>query len=126
MNDTIASAILAAEKARCAAMLANDGEALAGLLDDRLQFHHASGAVDDKAAYVGKIAGGRIRYAGIAWEDEKVVALGDGVALLTGKMITDVRVEGVDKRLNNRVLTVWSRSDGGWRMIAFQSTPLAA
>jgi hypothetical protein len=46
--------------------------------------------------------------------------------MLTGRMMTDVRVEGVDKRLNNRVITVWCRSAGAWRLIAFQSTPLAA
>ncbi len=27
--------------------------------------------------------------------------------------------------LNNRVITVWHREDSVWRMIAFQSTPLA-
>jgi hypothetical protein len=41
-------------------------------------------------------------------------------------MTTDVRVEGVDKRLDNRVITVWSKTGNEWRLIAFQSTPLAA
>ena len=78
----------------------------------RLQFHHATGAVDDKAAFLAKMAAGRIRYAGIAWSEEKVTALADDAALLTGRMTTDVQVEGTDKRLNNRVMTVWRRSDG--------------
>ena len=45
--------------------------------------------------------------------------------MLTGRMNTDVEVEGVVKQLRNRVITVWGRSGGAWRMIAFQSTPLA-
>jgi hypothetical protein len=40
-------------------------------------------------------------------------------------MTTDVRVEGTDKRLNNRVITVWSRTNDTWCLIAFQSTPIA-
>ena len=125
MTQDLAAVIRTAEQARCAAMLANDGVALETLLDDRLQFHHASGAVDDKAAYIGKIAGGRIRYKGIAWDEERVVALAPDVAMLTGKMVTEVSVEGVDKRLVNRVITVWSKSNGAWRMVAFQSTTMA-
>jgi hypothetical protein len=40
-------------------------------------------------------------------------------------MTTDVRVEGVEKRLNNRVMTVWTQQAGDWRLLAFQSTPIA-
>ena len=125
MHEKIETEIAAAEQQRCAAMIANDPAALAALLDDRLQFHHATGAVDDKQALLAKIAAGRIRYAGIAWSEEKITALASDAALLTGRMTTDVQVEGVEKRLNNRVMTVWRRSGGEWRLLAFQSTPIA-
>lgn len=125
MNENIAAEIAAAEQQRCAAMIANDPAALAAILDDGLQFHHATGAVDDKAAFLAKMAAGRIRYAGIAWSEDKVTALADDAALLTGRMTTDVQVEGTDKRLNNRVMTVWRRGNGAWRLLAFQSTPIA-
>ncbi len=125
MHEKIETEIAAAEQRRCAAMIANDPAALAALLDDRLQFHHATGAVDDKQAFLAKIAAGRIRYAGIAWSEEKITALASDAALLTGRMTTDVQVEGVEKRLNNRVMTVWRRSGGEWRLLAFQSTPIA-
>jgi hypothetical protein len=126
MTQTTATAIRDAEKRRCSAMLANDAAELDAALDARLQFHHSNGVVDDKAAYLAKMAGGRIRYTGIAWEEEKVVELGNGAALLTGKMITDVSVEGVDKRLVNRAITVWASGGDGWKLVAFQSTPMAA
>ncbi|MBV1687299.1 nuclear transport factor 2 family protein [Novosphingobium sp. G106] len=126
MNDDPTTAVLAAERRRCDAMLANDGAALEAVLDPRLHFSHATGAVDDKAAFLTKMAAGRIHYVGIAWSEEKVTALAPATALLTGRMTTDVRVEGVDKRLNNRVITVWGKTGGDWRLIAFQSTPLAA
>jgi Domain of unknown function (DUF4440) len=125
MSDAITTAIKAAEQRRCAAMLANDNVALAALLDPRLQFHHATGAVDDKDAYLAKMAAGRIQYVGIGWSEENVITLADNAAFLTGRMNTDVRVEGVDKALINRVTTVWSLNDGAWQMVVFQSTPMA-
>lgn len=126
MSAHITTAIKAAEHARCAAMLANDNLALSALLDPRLQFHHATGAVDDKDAYMAKMAAGRIQYVGIAWSEDKVIALGENAAVLTGRMNTDVRVEGVDKTLINRVTAVWNLNDGAWQMLVFQSTPMAA
>jgi Domain of unknown function (DUF4440) len=125
MSEAITTAIKAAEQRRCAAMLANDNVALAALLDPRLQFHHATGAVDDKDAYLAKMAAGRIQYVGIGWSEENVITLADNAAFLTGRMNTDVRVEGVDKALINRVTTVWSLNDGAWQMVVFQSTPMA-
>jgi hypothetical protein len=125
MTEDLTAAIRAVEQQRCAAMLANDTQALDALLDPRLQFHHATGAVDDKAGYLAKVAAGRILYAAITWDEERVTGLAPDVAVLTGKMVSDVRVEGVDKRLNNRVITVWCHGDGAWRLAAFQSTPMA-
>jgi len=121
----IESAVLTAEKRRCEAMLASDNASLEALLDPRLQFSHATGAVDDKAALLAKMAAGRIQYVGISWSEAKVTELAPDAALLTGRMTTDVRVDGADKRLDNRVITAWSKAAGDWRLIAFQSTPLA-
>ena len=125
MNENIESVIKAVEAGRCAAMVASDPAALSAVLDDRLQFHHATGAVDDKAAFLAKMAAGRIAYQSIAWSEEKVFALADDAAMLTGRMTTHVQVEGTAKQLNNRVMTVWSLTGGTWRLLAFQSTPIA-
>ena len=125
MSDSIESEIKAAEARRCAAMVANDPAALSDVLDEDLQFHHATGAVDDKPTILAKMAAGRIVYQGIAWSEERVSALGSDAAMLTGRMTTDVKVEGTAKQLNNRVMTVWSRGSGAWRLLAFQSTPIA-
>jgi hypothetical protein len=123
MMQEIHDAVIAAESRRCAAMLASDAQALDCLLDTRLHFSHATGAVDDKSAYLAKIAAGRISYLSIEWSEQKVISFKDA-ALLTGRMSSLVRVEGTEKRLENRVLAVWEW-DETWRLVAFQSTPLA-
>jgi hypothetical protein len=116
------SAVIEAEKHRCEAMLASDIAQLEALLDPRLHFSHATGAIDDKAAYLAKVAAGRITYRSIEWSEQTVIELGL-VALLTGRMISLVRVQEIEKRLDNRVLAVWSY-ESSWRLVAFQSTPL--
>jgi hypothetical protein len=122
MTQGVSAAVIEAESKRCAAMLANDVNALGRLLDERLHFNHATGTVDNKAGYLAKVAAGRIAYAAIEWSEQRVIALG-GAAVLTGRMTTLVRVEQTEKRLENRVITVWAYQDE-WRLVAFQSTPL--
>jgi len=125
MTTDLTASIKAAEQMRCRAMLANDTAALEALLDPRLHFSHATGAVDNRKSYMAKIAAGRIQYTAIQWDEEQVLALADNAALLTGRMTSDVIVEGATKRLHNRVIMAWSHNDGAWQLAAFQSTPMA-
>ena len=124
MGNDVLEAVTKAEQARCAAMLANDSEALSALLDPDLEFCHATGAVDDRAGFLAKMAAGRIRYLAIDWPERRVTALGGNAALMTGRMTTDVEVEGIKKSLRNSVTTVWRCAEGAWRLRAFQSTPV--
>ena len=124
VSNDLASGVLAAEQHRCAAMLGNLAADLDAVLDPRLAFHHSNGGVDDKPAFLAKMAAGRIEYVSIDWSEDKVIPLADDAALLTGRMLTVVRVEGTEKRLDNRVLEGWARTDGTWRLVAFQSTPI--
>jgi hypothetical protein len=126
MMESTEPAVLAAEKRRCDAMLANDAEQLDAVLDRRLVFNHSSGVADDKVGYIEKIASGRIRYSEISWNGERIIPLAPDAALMTGRMTTAVQVEGSDKLLENRVLAAWSRTEGRWQLVAFQSTPLKA
>jgi hypothetical protein len=122
--EEIADAIVAAERQRCTAMLEKDWRKLEFLLDDQLVFSHATGQVDDKAAYLAKLAAGRIDYLSVDWQGQQVIVLGPTAALLTGRMTSSVRVERTSKKLDNRVLLVWSNASDHWRVVAFQSTPL--
>ena len=125
MTLDLTSTIRAAEQRRCAAMLANNAAALDALLDPSLHFAHATGVVDDKPALMAKMAAGRIVYTRITWSEDVVTALADDAALLTGRMKTEVEVEGTAKVLNNRVISIWRRTGSDWQLLAFQSTPLA-
>ena len=117
--------ILRQEELRCAAMRSADLEALDNILDGDLYFCHANGAIDDKSIYLGKMAQGNIIYRTIKWSEQSVAVLaGECTALLTGRMTSEVSVNGVEKLLDNRVLGIWANTDGQWRLRGFQTTPL--
>lgn len=120
------SQIIEAERRRCAAMIALDLIALNDLLDSELYFCHATGQLDDKAAYMEKLGTAAIIYKSIDWSEDQVIPLGADSALLKGRMTSEVSVNGEPKRLDNRALAAWSRRCGQWRIVAFQSTPIKA
>jgi len=122
MNQTTTD-IVALEKSRCLAMCKSDVQALEALLHKDLYFCHSSGVVDDRTAYLLKMSQGRIVYHSITWEDQIVTPLGNG-ALLVGRMTSMVAVDGVTKRLDNRVIQSWVETQEQWQLRHFQSTPL--
>lgn len=122
-GEEAAAQICAAEDRRYAAMLAADAGALAGLLSDGLVYTHTSGVRDTKQQLLAKIGGGDLRYVRLEHSVSQVVVLGDA-ALVIGEMHGDIVSGGQPKRLDNAVLAVWAAEDGGWRLAAFQPTPL--
>lgn len=115
--------IIELERRRCVAMCKSDMKFLESLLHADLYFCHSNGVIDDRASYLLKMSKGRIVYQSITWADQAVTLLGNG-AILTGRMTSMVVVDGVAKRLDNRVMQAWMDIDGEWRLFGFQSTPL--
>jgi hypothetical protein len=121
--DDVAAQVRAAEDRRYAAMLAADTDALDGLLSDRLVYTHSSGSRDTKDSFLSKMGSGALAYAWVEHPESQVVVLGDAV-LIIGEMHAEVMVGGASRRLDNASLSVWAAEDGGWRLAAFQNTPL--
>lgn len=113
-----------AEKRRVSAMLGGDAATMEPLLAEGLTFVHANGGVDDKPTLLGKMKGGAIAYRSIAWADQKVDVRG-AVAVMSGVMTLQVTVAGVDKTLHNQVILLWERDGQDWKLLHFQSTPIA-
>jgi uncharacterized protein (TIGR02246 family) len=115
--------IRSAEDRRYAAMVAADVDTLAGLLSDDVVYTHSSGTRDDKQALLSKISGGSLVYVEVQHPVAQVIVLGEAV-LVIGEMHADIVVGGQPRRLDNATLAVWAAQDGGWRLAAFQPTPL--
>lgn len=119
MDET--SELLGLEARRCDAMVAADVGALDRLLSDDLTWTHSSARQDTKASFLAGLQAGGTRYLEIKRLDEQVRVHGD-VAVVTGVAHMRASINGEERQLRNRYTNVWTRSDEGWRMVAWQST----
>ena len=113
--------LLGLEARRCDAMVAADIAALDRLLSNRLTWTHASAHRDDKASFLAALQAGRTRYLDIRRSEERVDLHGE-MAVLTGLADMLASIGGEVVLLRNRYTNVWAKSEGGWQMVAWQST----
>jgi hypothetical protein len=121
MTDDDVAAVLAAEDRRYQAMLDADLDTLDELCADELSYTHSSGVRDTKAEYFGKIRSGYYVYHRIDHPVERVEVAGD-TAIVAGRMTADLDSNGVRKTIDNLALSVWTRSAGQWRLLAYAPT----
>jgi len=120
-TDKAAAEVLAADDARYAAMIAQDFDALGRLLADDLLYTHSTAVTDTKAQYLAALRGGKYRYKA-ARREGTTVRIHGTTAIVNGRSLIDVDVEGVPKSLANVFINVWVRTPGGWQMTGWQST----
>jgi hypothetical protein len=115
--------VLALEDRRYQAMIDADLDTLDRLLADEVSYAHSSGVRDTKDEYVAKVRSGYYDYHRIDHPTERVEVLGD-TAIVVGRMTADLDVDGVGKTIDNLCLAVWTRTDDGWRLLAYAPTTL--
>ena len=111
------------EARRHQAMLRSDAATLAELCDDELTYTHSDGARDTKATYLRRVRDSYFDYQWLDHEIYRTIIVGD-CAVVVGRMTGDVIVNGSMRHLNSAALIVWARRSYGWRLLAFQPTPL--
>jgi ketosteroid isomerase-like protein len=122
-TDKSVAEVLAADEARYAAMIARDFDALDRLLADDLLYTHSTAATDTKAEYLAALRSGKYRYKAARCEGVTVRIHGT-TAIVNGRGFLEIEADGVPKSLANAFVNVWVRTPAGWRMTAWQSTPL--
>jgi ketosteroid isomerase-like protein len=122
-NEKAAAEVRAADDARYAAMIAQDFVALDRLLADDLLYTHSTAVTDTKVQYLAALRGGKYRYKSARCEGVTVRIHGT-TAIVNGRGFLEVDVDGAPKSLANAFVNVWVRTPEGWRMTAWQSTPV--
>ena len=118
------AAVMAADDARYAAMLAGDVAALDSLLADSLVYTHATARTEDKAAYLKAVSSGVVKYVELE-RSEVVVQVYGSTAVMHGRLSLSVLREGSRKGMTGLFQSVWVRLDNRWQMVAWASVPQA-
>ncbi len=111
------------EKKRYAAMLDADVSVLEDILHDDLAYMHSTGELETKESYISSLRDGTSAYKMIRCNDRTIRVHGD-VGLVFHHLEADVVFQGKERHLDNRLLSVWSRDESGWRMLGLQSGPI--
>ena len=113
------------EDRRYRAMCEADAGALDELLADSLVYTHSYGGADSKASYLAGIRSKKWVYRKVERPKEAIQVHGDA-AIITGQVRIELLSDGKPKTLNSAFTNVWIKGPKGWRMVAWQSTPLPA
>jgi hypothetical protein len=122
---TTVRALLAFEDARFAAMVRADTAWLRNALADDLSYAHSSGRRDTKAQFLEAIGSGTLRYEEFIPRERQARLLGGAAAAVVGLAHARVISAGQPVELDVRYLAVYVRSEGQWRLLAWQTTRVA-
>ena len=119
--DPAVEAVLKADRARLAAMMAGDGVALGRLMSDELRFVHSDGRIETKIDYVKNMLAGDTQYADAKTSGVEVLKASSEVVILIGAQEMRKRLGPTWSAIKLRYLAVWRNEGGTWRMFAWQS-----
>jgi len=114
-------AVVAAEKARFAALVAKDYAALDQLSGDELLYQHSNGDVDNKTSFIQSINDGKRSYDAIT-PDSSAVRIYGNTAVVNG--ICSYRQRYADGKPNNsqlRYSSVWVKRSRRWQLVNWQA-----
>lgn len=115
--------IRAADRRWAEAVRKSDTAALENMYTSGLIYAHATGTVEDKATYIGRLKSGKQRYDSVQIESTKIVTYGDSAV-----SHSVVRTIGVNDKgpFNDHVMMmhVWVKQGGSWRLAAHQTTKI--
>lgn len=122
-GDPALSELARADRERYRAMLDGDLAALDRLLHEGLSYTHSSALQEGKTEYLESLRSGRVRYLD-AHVQEAVCQPHGEIALMQGKVQLRAIIDGVERVLDNRFLSVWKHDRSLWRLLAWASTPV--
>ncbi len=107
------------------AMIDGNKQTLENLTATDLSYGHSSGKVEDKAAFVENIASGKSDFVTINLEEQTIKVVGD-VALVRHKLTAETNDGGKPATVNLKVLLVWQKQNGTWKLLARQAVKILA
>jgi ketosteroid isomerase-like protein len=120
--------LVALENERCRHIVSQDYSSLSRLLSGQLVHTHTRGNQDTRESYLHYLST-IVEILDLRRDGLHVQWIGDRTAIMHGKQTNRARLRGKSDEVQvaAQVIQVWTQeSDGCWRQVAFQATPLGA
>jgi len=102
------------------AMVNGDKIALEKLTDEKLSYGHSSGQIDDKKVFVDKLTNGSSDFVTIDLT-EQTISISEKVAVVRHTLKATTNDGGKPGQANIKVLLIWQKGKGGWKLVARQA-----
>jgi len=117
------AAIAKAVESLRVAMFAGDGAALKALTMDQMTYGHSNGRLEDKAAFVASLEGKKA-FESLTFSDHTIQIVGDNAVARHTFDASNILPDGKTSPAHIKVLQVWKKDGGAWKLLARQSAPL--
>ena len=107
------------------AMVNGDKAVLEKLTDEKLSYGHSSGHIDDKKEFVEKLTNGSSDFVTIDLS-EQTVSISENVAIVRHTLNAKTNDGGKPGEVHLKVLLVWQKEKGGWKLLARQAIKVTA
>ncbi|WP_211443098.1 nuclear transport factor 2 family protein [Collimonas humicola] len=108
------------ERLRAAMNHPGDGGALKPLVMDELSYGHSNGKVQDKAEFIEALVSGASNFVSIALSDQSIRIVQD-TAVVRHTFVAVTNDSGKPGNVALKILMVWKKHDGHWRLLARQA-----
>lgn len=115
----VASAVEALRKA----MIDPSKEILESLVSDKLSYGHSGGALDNKSVFIEKLVSGQSDFVTIDLT-EQTIEVSDKTAIVRHTLTATTNDGGKPGTVKIKVLLVWQKGKGGWKLLARQAVKL--
>lgn len=109
----------AAERLRIA-MIDPTPAALNALVADDLSYGHSGGKVDTKTSFIADLMDRKSDFVTIAITDQ-TIKLVDNVAIVRHTLTADTNDSGKPGKVSIKILGVWQKQGGNWKLLARQA-----
>lgn len=105
------------------AMIDADKAALEDLVTDQLSYGHSGGHIDDKTEFVEKIVSGKSDFVTIDLS-EQTIGVSKKTAIVRHVLTAKTNDGGKPGEVHLRVLLVWQKQHGKWKLLARQAVKI--
>lgn len=118
--DAAAAVAAAAEKLRLA-MIDPTSDGLSALVSDELSYGHSSGKVDTKASFIADLLSGASDFVTITITEQTIKVVDGNVAIVRHTLAADSNDGGKPGKVLIKILGVWQKQGGQWKLVARQA-----